>query len=44
MNEYIFEKEMLDLFHQLTNEEKVNYLFYLQCLIASQPDVSSVLE
>lgn len=44
MDKSSYEKEVLNLFHQLTKEEKINYLVYLQCLVTSQPDASSVRE
>ena len=33
-----FEEEILELFQQLTIEEKLNYLSSLRCLVASQSD------
>lgn len=44
MDKRSYEKEVLNLFHQLTKEEKISYLAYLQCLVMSQPDASSVRE
>lgn len=39
-----FEEEMLELFHQLTIEEKLSYLSSLRCLVASQSDGASAQE
>ena len=36
--------ELLELFQQLTEEEKVRYLAYLRCLAASQSGAASAQE
>ena len=44
MNDHCYEAEMLELFHQLSTEEKIKYLSSLRCLAASQPDGASARE
>ena len=39
-----FERELVDLFHQLSTAEKISYLSSLQCLAASQSGGASAQE
>ena len=44
MNDHCYEMEILELFRQLSTEEKINYLSSLRCLAASQPGGASAQE